>query len=139
VVEQKTEAADIDPALEGDVEDVQRVLAHLQGHQLCRHRLALGAELAQQPAIDEPLMGFVGADLRLGEAVFRRRALVDPGPMLLDGSEFGRSQRVDDLEQGLAVLLGHLLDGLDFVHALHLAVHHPARYTRGHGRDLPIC
>ena len=124
VVHQEAEAAEIDPALERDVEGVQRMLAHFRREQLLGERVALGAEAAQQAAVDEALVRLVGADLRLHEAVLGRRALVDEGLVLLDRGELGGGEGVDDLHQRLAVSAG--VRTARRSHAAQVAPHHVA-------------
>src|SRR5262249_55608409 len=111
-----------------------RVLAHLPPHQRVGFRLSFGPERAQQTAVDESLVRLVGRDLSLDVPIFRRRALVDPRVMLLDGRELGRGERRQELQDDLAILLGHLLDGLDLAHPEEDAPLDPARDR--HDRDL---
>ena len=79
------------------------------------------AALQEGEAAAFPLVAFVGGP-----------GLVDPGLMLLDAGEFGRGERGDDLEERRAVVLGHLLDRLDLVHTLELAVRHASGNTGCH-------
>src|SRR5438876_11358177 len=79
-------------------------------------------------------MRLVGHDLRLDVPIFRRGSLGDPGMVLLDGRELGGGDRRKELQDDLAVLLGHLLDGLDLAHSEKDAPLDSARDR--HGDDL---
>src|SRR5207245_7625036 len=124
----------VDPALERHVEGVDRVFAHAASQQVVGLGLALLTERAQQAAVDEPLMRLVRRDLRLDVPILRRGSLVDPGMVLLDGRELGGGDRREELQDDPAVLLGHLLDGLDLAHPEKDAPLDSARDR--HGDDL---
>src|SRR5207245_713230 len=124
----------VDPALERHVEGVDRVFAHAASQQVVGLGLALLTERAQQAAVDEPLMRLVRRDLRLDVPIFRRGSLVDPGMVLLDGRELGGGDRRKELQDDPAILLRHLLDGLDLAHPVKDAPLDAARDR--HGDDL---
>src|SRR5215470_37397 len=118
VAEARLRLADrVDPALERHVERVDRMLAHAAPQERVGLGLALRSERAQQATVDESLMRLVGRDLRLDVAILGRGPLVDPGMVLLDRRELGRRKGRQELQDDLAIFLGHLLDRLDLAHA----------------------
>src|SRR5207247_2558037 len=70
--------------------------------------------------------------------VLRGGTAVDEGLVLLHGGELGGGQGVDDLENGVPVLRGHLVHGLDLVHATQVAPLDAARYVGGITRQLHL-
>src|SRR5882724_5220622 len=92
-IHREAEGDRVDPALERHVEGVDRMLAHAPPHQGVGLGLAFGPERAQQTTVDESLVRLVGCDLRLDVAILRRRPLVDPRMVLLDGGEFSGGDR----------------------------------------------